>query len=63
MLGNPLEALVALFGLVGVGAVVCAIVWSLFASGGRSYDWLLSFVAPLGLASISTFIGWLFGWL
>jgi hypothetical protein len=36
---------------------------SLFAWGGRSYDWLLSFVAPLGLASITTFMGWLFGWL
>jgi hypothetical protein len=63
MLGNALEALVALFSLFGVGAVVCAIVWTLFAWGGRSYDWLLSFVAPLGLASISTFIGWLIGWL
>jgi hypothetical protein len=41
MLGNALEALVALFGLFGVSAVACAIVWTLFAWGGRSYDWLL----------------------
>ena len=31
MLGNALGALVALFGLFGAGAVVCAIVWTLFA--------------------------------
>src|SRR5262245_37778109 len=48
MLGNVLGALVALFGLFGVGAVVCAIVWTLFAWSGRWYDWLLSFVTPLG---------------
>ncbi len=53
MLGNVLGALVALFGLFGVGAVVCAIVWVLFAWSGRWYDWLLSFVIPLGLASIT----------
>jgi hypothetical protein len=63
MLGNVLGALVALFGLFGVGAVVCAIVWVLFAWSGRWYNWLLSFVAPLGLASITTFMGWLLGWL
>ena len=62
MLGNAVGALVALFGLFGVGAVVCAIVWSLFAWSGRWYDWLLSLVAPLGLASITTCVGWLLGW-
>jgi hypothetical protein len=56
MLGNVLGALVALFGLFGVGAVVCAIVWVLFAWSGRWYNWLLSFVTPLGLASITTFM-------
>ena len=59
MLGNTLGALVTLFGFFGVGAVVCAIVWSLFAWSGRWYDWLLSFVTPLGLASITTFMAWL----
>src|SRR6516164_6048142 len=58
MLGNVLGALVALFGLFGVGAVVCAIVWTFFAWSGRWYDWLLSFVTPLGLASITTCVGW-----
>jgi len=48
MLGNALGALVALFGLFGVGAVVSAIVWTLFAWSGRWYDWLLSFVTPSG---------------
>jgi hypothetical protein len=62
MLGNVLGVLVALFGLFGVGAVVCAIVWVLFAWSGRWYNWLLSFVTPLGLASITTFMGWLLGW-
>ena len=38
MLGNALGALVALVGLFGVGAVVCAIVWTLFAWSGRWYD-------------------------
>ena len=59
MLGNVLGALVALFGLFGVGAVV----WVLFAWSGRWYNWLLSFVTPLGLASITTCAGWLLGWL
>jgi hypothetical protein len=63
MLGNALGALVTLFGLFGVGAVVCAVVWTLFAWGGRQLDWLLSFVTPLGLASLATLTGWLFGWL
>ena len=40
---------------------VCAIVWTLFAWSGRWYDWLLSFVTPLGLASITTCVGWLLG--
>ena len=62
MLGNALGALVALFGLFGVSAVVCAIVWTFFAWSGRWYDWLLSFVTPLGLASITTCAGWLLGW-
>ena len=62
MLGNILGALVALFGLFGVGAVVCAIVWTLFARRGRWYDWLLSFVTPLGLASITACVGWVLGW-
>jgi hypothetical protein len=64
MLGNAPEALVALFGLFGVGAVVCAIVWTLSSLGvdGRTTGFFLS-SPPLGLASISTFIGWLFGWL
>jgi hypothetical protein len=57
MLGNALGALVALLGLFGVGAVVCAIVWTLFAWSG-----LLSFVPALGLASITTCAGWLLGW-
>src|SRR5262245_37347768 len=48
MLGNALGALVALLGLFGVSAVVCAIVWTLCAWSGRWYDWLLSFVTPLG---------------
>jgi hypothetical protein len=39
---------VALLGLFGVGAVVCAIVWTLFAWSGRWYDWLLTFVARSG---------------
>ncbi len=63
MLGNALGALVALFGLFAVGAVGCAIVWTIFAWSGRRQDWLLSFVTPLGLASIATFMGWLSGWL
>ena len=58
MLGNALGALVALFGLFGVSAIV----WTLFAWSGRWYDWLLTFVAPLGLASITTCVGWLLGW-
>jgi hypothetical protein len=62
MLGNAAGALVALFGLFGVCAVVCGIVWTLFAWSGRWYDWLLSFVAPLGFASITTCVGWLLGW-
>ena len=62
MLGNAVGALVALFGLFGVSAVVCAIVWTLAAWSGRWYDWLLSFVAPLGLASITTCAGWLLAW-
>jgi hypothetical protein len=62
MLGNALGALVALLGLFGVGAVVCAIVWTLFAWSGRWFDWLLSFVPPLGLASITTCVGLLLGW-
>jgi hypothetical protein len=42
------------------GAVVA---WPLTAgSQGRWYDWLLSFVTPLGLASITTCAGWLLGW-
>jgi hypothetical protein len=53
MLANAVGTLVTLFGLFGVGAIVCAIVWTLFAWGGRCYDWLLSFVTPLGLASIA----------
>jgi len=61
MLGNALGVLVAQLGLFGVGAVVCAIVWTLFAWSGRWYDWLLSFVTPLGLASLATLTGWLFG--
>src|SRR5262249_46097083 len=61
MLGNALGALVALLGLFGVGAVVCAIVWTLFAWSGRWFDWLLSFVPPLRLASITTCAGWLVG--
>jgi hypothetical protein len=63
MLGNALGALVALFVAFAVGAVVCAIVWTIFAWSGRRHDWLLSFVAPLGLASLATLTGWLFGWL
>ena len=47
-----LAALVALFGLFGVGAVVCAIVWTFFAWNGRWYDWLLSFV-PAARARIN----------
>ena len=39
-----------------------SIVWTLFAWSGRWYDWLLSFVTPLGLASITTCAGWLLGW-
>jgi len=63
MLGNAVGALVALFGLFGVGAVVCAIVCTLFVAwSGRWYDWLLTFVAPLELASITTCVGWLLGW-
>jgi hypothetical protein len=62
MLGNAAGALVVLFGLFGIGAVVCGIVWTLFAWSGRWYDWLLSFVAPLGFASITTCVGWLLGW-
>src|SRR5262249_33636947 len=61
MLGNALGALVALLGLFGVSAVVCAIVWTLCAWSGRWYDWLLSFVTPLGLASITTCLGCLLG--
>jgi|SRR5215831_15706585 len=38
MLGHVLGALVALFGLFGVGAVVSAIVWTLFAWSGRWYE-------------------------
>jgi hypothetical protein len=63
MLGNALGALVALFGLFTVGAVGCAIVWTIFAWSGRRHDWLLSSVTPLGFASIATFMGWLIGWL
>jgi hypothetical protein len=63
MLGNALGALVALFGLFAVGAVGCAIVWTIFAWSGRRQDWLLSFVTPLGLASVATLTVWLFGWL
>ena len=62
MLGNSLEALVALFGLFAVGAFVCAIVWTIFAWSGHRHDWLLSFIPPLGLASLATISGWLFGW-
>jgi len=62
MLGNSRGALVALFGLFAVGAVVCAIVWTIFAWSARQHDWLLSFVTPLGLASITTCAGWLLGW-
>ena len=62
MLGNAVGALVALFGLFGVSAVACAIVWTLFAWSGRWYDWLLTSVAPLGLASITTCVGWPLGW-
>jgi hypothetical protein len=43
--GNALGALVALLGLFGVGAVVCAIVWTLFAWSGRWFDWPL-FCSP-----------------
>jgi hypothetical protein len=39
-----------------------AIVWTFFAWNGRWYDWLLSFVPPLGLASTTTCAGWLLGW-
>jgi len=56
-----LGALVALFGLFAVGAVLCAIVWTIFAWGGRHHDWLLTFVTPLGLASLAILTGWLFG--
>jgi hypothetical protein len=56
-----LEALVALFGLFAVGAVLCAIVWTIFAWGGRRRDGLLTFVTPLGLASLAILTGWLFG--
>jgi hypothetical protein len=63
MLGNVLEALVALFGLFAVGAVVCGIVWVILVWAGRRHDWLLSFVTPLGFASIATFMTWLVGWL
>jgi hypothetical protein len=63
MLGNALGAVVALLGLFGVGAVICAMVWTLFAWSGRWYDWLLSYVTPLGLASITTCAGWLLGWI
>jgi hypothetical protein len=62
MLGTALGALVALFGLFAVGAVV-AIVWTIFAWSGRRHDWLLSFLTPLGLASLATLTGWLFAWL
>jgi hypothetical protein len=63
MLGNALGALVALFVAFAVGAVVCAIVWTIFAWSGRRHDSLLSFGPPLGLASLATLTGWLFGWL
>ena len=63
MLGNALGVLVAQLGLFGVGAVVCAIVWTIFAWSGRRHDWLLSFLTPLGLASLATLTRWLFGWL
>ena len=53
---------VPLGGPLGVGAVVWAILWTLFAWSGRWYDWLLSFVTPLGLASITTCTCWLLGW-
>jgi hypothetical protein len=58
-----LGALVALFGLFAVGAVICSIVWTISAWSGRRHDWLLAFVTPLGLASLATLTGWLFGWL
>jgi len=56
-----LGALVALFGLFAVGAVLRAIVWTIFAWGGRRRDGLLTFVTPLGIASLATLTGWLFG--
>jgi hypothetical protein len=37
-MGKALAALAAMFGLVGLGAVVFAIVWTLFAWSGRQLD-------------------------
>jgi hypothetical protein len=53
-MGKALGALGALFGLFGLGAVVCAIVWTLFASTGRQLDKVITTSAakpaPLGTA-------------
>src|SRR5215472_8908825 len=51
-----------LAGCLSLESLPLSVLWTLFAWSGRCYDWLLSFVTPLGLASITTCAGWLLGW-